>query len=57
MYYLDTSKLATISCFSVVGICSEFVEIEQVRRKKIETMFLVTREMHQVLLELTICGF
>ena len=57
LYYLDTSKLAIISCFSVVGICPEFVEVEQMRRKKIETMFLVTHDMHQLLLEYTICGF
>ena len=57
LYYLDTSKLALISWFSVVGICPEFVEVEQMRRKKIETMFLVTHDMHQLLLEYTICGF
>ena len=57
LYYFDTSKLALISCFSVVGICPEFVEVEQMRRKKIETMFLVTHDMHQLLLEYTICGF
>ena len=56
LYYLDTSKLAII-CFSVVGICPEFVEVEQMRCKKIETMFLVTHDMHQLLLEYTICGF
>ena len=57
LYYLDTSKLAIISCFSVVGICPEFVEVEQMRRKKIETMFLLAHDMHQLLLEYTICGF
>ena len=57
LYYLDTSKLALISWFSSVGICPEFVEVEQMRRKKIETMFLVTHDMHQLLLEYTICGF
>ena len=57
LYYFDTSKLALISWFSVVGICPEFVEVEQMRRKKIETMFLVTHDMHQLLLEYTIFGF
>ena len=57
LYYLDTSKLAIVSCFSVVGICPEFVEVEQMRRKKIETMFLLAHDMHQLLLEYTICGF
>ena len=57
LYYLDTSKLALISWFTVVGICPEFVEVEQMRRKKIETMFLVTHDTHQPLLEYTICGF
>ena len=57
LYYLDTSKLAIISCFSVVGICPEFVEVEQIRLRKIETMSLVTHDMHQLLLEYTICGF
>ena len=57
LYYLDTSKLALISWFSVVGVCSEFVEVEQMRHKKLETMFLVTHDMHQLLLEYTICGF
>ena len=55
--YLDTSKLVIILCFSVVGICSEFVKVEQVRHKNIETMFLVTHDMYQLLLEYTICGF
>ena len=49
LYYLDTSKLAIISCFSVVHICPEFAEAEQMRSKKIETMFLVTHDMHQLL--------
>ena len=57
LYYLDTSKLAIISCFSVVGICPEFIEVEQMRCKKIETMFLVTYDMHQLLLKYTFCGF
>ena len=34
LYYLDTSKLAIISCFSVAGICPEFVEAEQMRCQK-----------------------
>ena len=57
LYYLDTSKLALISWFSVVGVYSEFVDVEQMRHKKLETMFLVTHDMHQLLLEYTICGF
>ena len=32
LYYLDTSQLAIISCFSDVGIWPEFVEVEQTRR-------------------------
>ena len=51
LYYLDTSKLVKISCFDVAGISPEFVEAEQMRRKKIETMFLVTHEMHQLMPE------
>lgn len=57
LYYLDTSKSAIVSCYSVVGICPEFVEVEQMRKKKIETMFLVTHEMHQLLHEYAICEF
>ena len=29
LYYLDQTKTAVISCFSVVGVCSELLEIEQ----------------------------
>ena len=29
LQYFDTSKSTTILCLSVVGICPEFVEIEQ----------------------------
>ena len=36
LYYLDTSKCAIISCFSVVGICPEFAEVEQMRCKKLK---------------------
>ena len=57
LYYLDKSKSAIVSCYSVVGICPEFVEVEQMRKKKTETMFLVTHEMHQLLHEYTICEF
>ena len=34
LYYLDQTKTAVISCFSVVGVCSELLEIEQKKGRK-----------------------
>ena len=34
LYYLDQTKTAVISCFSVVGVCSELLEIEQKKEGK-----------------------
>ena len=45
-YYLDQTKTALISCFSIVGFCPELSEIEQKRWVRNEQMGLVTHELH-----------
>lgn len=57
LYYLDTSKSAIISCYSVVGICPDLTEVEQMRKRKLEKMRLVTHDMHQLLVEFTVERF
>ena len=40
LYYLDQTKTAVISCFSVVGVCPELSEIEQNRWGKMNKWVL-----------------
>ena len=45
LHYFDWSKSTTRWCFEIVGICPVFAEVEQMRLKKTETVFLVTHKI------------
>ena len=52
VYYLDVSKTALISGFSVVGTCPEPTIVQQRRKGKVTDMFLIEPHLHQGLCEL-----
>jgi hypothetical protein len=55
VYYLDVSKPAVISGFSIVGTCPELTMVKRRRRGKDVDMFLIEPHLHQGLCELVNC--
>ena len=55
IYFLDVSKTAIVSAFSVVGNCPEPAIVTRKRRGKEQNMFLIDHNLHQGLCELVNC--
>lgn len=55
VYYLEVSKTAVVSGFSVVGTCPELNVVKRQRKGKDIDMFLVESHLHQGLCELVNC--
>ena len=57
IYYLDVTKTAIISCFSVVGICPELEILRMKKQGKMMSMSLVNNEIHEALSTLVLKDF
>ena len=55
IYFLDVSKTAIVSAFSVVGNCPEPTMVTRKRIGKEQNMFLIDHNLHQGLCELVNC--
>ena len=55
IYFLDDSKTAIISSFSVVGNCPLPETVKMKRRRKEQDMYLINLDLHQGLCELVNC--
>ena len=52
IYYLEKSKEAVISAFSVIGVCPDLDTVAIKRKGKMEEMYILDNDLHQSLCEL-----